>query len=323
MTDPVTPLDLSGVTTYSVHTRHSTVSRDDFATPWSCGRSFSQFLDTLPSILAGSDLRHVIRAITEAASAGRPVCFAMGAHVIKVGLNPVVIDLMNRRILSMISMNGAGIIHDFEIALTGKTSEDVAASLGYGGFGMARETAVFLSRAIARAGQTGTGLGRAVGELILEEDLPFKDQSLTAAGARLDIPVTVHVALGTDIIHMHPDFDPAACGQASHLDFRRFASVIAGLEHGVFINAGSAVILPEVFLKALTLVRNLGHSPDCFTTVNLDFIRQYRPMTNVVNRPTLKGGKGYSIVGHHELLIPLIAAGVLEALSQTAPSDAQ
>jgi hypothetical protein len=213
-------------------------------------------------------------------------------------------------------MNGAGIIHDFEIALTGRTSEDVSASLGHGGFGMARETAEFLGRAIARAGSTETGLGRAVGEMILREDLPFKALSLTAAGARLGIPVTVHVALGTDIIHMHPGFDPGACGRASHLDFRTFAAVIAGLHRGVFINAGSAVILPEVFLKALTLARNLGHNPEAFTTVNLDFIRHYRPMTNVVARPTQQGGRGYSIVGHHEILVPLIAAGVIEALTE-------
>jgi hypothetical protein len=314
MPDPVKPLDLAGVKTYPIGSRQSLVSTRDFASTWTRGQSFGRFLDTLPSLLAGNDLKSVILAVADAASGGKQVCFAMGAHVIKVGLSPVIIDLLSRRILTLVAMNGAGIIHDFEIALTGRTSEDVAATLGQGGFGMARETASFLGRAITRAGKEGLGLGQAGGALILDEDLPFRDLSITATGARLGIPVTVHVAIGTDIIHMHPDFDPGACGQASHLDFRRFAAVIAHLGQGVFINAGSAVILPEVFLKALTLARNLGHTPDSFTTVNLDFIRHYRPMTNVVNRPTLGGGQGISLVGHHEILIPLIAAGVIEAL---------
>jgi len=310
--NPVTPLDLTGITTYSVMDRKSKVSRDDFSEPWIPGGSFARFLTTLPSILAGKDLLEVIEALTLAKKNEAPICLAMGAHVIKVGLNPILIDLMERGLISMLSMNGAGIIHDLEVALTGKTSEDVAAAIGDGGFGMAEETSVLLGRAIQEAAEQEKGLGRAVGDLINNEEMPFRAQSLTAAGARLGIPVTIHVAIGTDIIHMHPAFDPAACGAASHLDFRIFAAMVANLEHGVFINAGSAVILPEVFLKALTVARNLGHTPENFTTVNLDFIRHYRPMTNVVNRPTLKGGKGYSIVGHHELLIPLIAAGVIE-----------
>ena len=314
MTDPIKPLDLSGVTTYSIMDRKSKVSQSDFAKPWTPGAAFSEFLKSVPAILAGRDLSSIIQAITLAHLKGKEVIFAMGAHVIKVGLSPVLIDLMEKKILTMISMNGAGIIHDIEVAMTGRTSEDVAASLGDGYFGMARETSSYLGKAIDLAGRNSLGLGRAVGELINRENFPFRHLSLTASCARLDIPITVHVAMGTDIIHMHPTFDPAACGAASHRDFRIFAAKITRLAQGVFINAGSAVIMPEVFLKSLTLVRNLGHEPDPVTTVNLDFIRHYRPMTNVVARPTLKGGKGFSLVGHHELLIPLIAAGVIDSL---------
>lgn len=318
---PVLPIDLNRVSTYSIQDRKSTVSISDFAAAWEPGKGFSAFLDTLPDILAAKDLKSIVTETADAVMNRKPVCLAMGAHVIKTGLNPVLIDLMQREILSLLSMNGAGIIHDFEIALTGRTSEDVAASLGNGAFGMAEETAVYLGRAIIQARDKGIGLGHAVGAMINRENLPYKELSLTATGARLGIPVTVHVAMGTDIIHMHPAFDPAACGQASHLDFRIFASKIADLDGGVYINAGSAVILPEVFLKALTLVRNLGHTPDRFTTVNFDFIRHYRPMTNVVNRPTMKGGKGYNITGHHELMIPLFAAALIERIDSSLASS--
>ncbi len=308
------PLDYSSLKTYSIKDRHSKVDVKDFSTPWKKGGRFSNFLSTLPSILAGNDLRDVISAISLAAKNKHQVCFAMGGHVIKTGMSPIIIDLMKKNILTLISMNGSGIIHDLETAMVGRTSEDVAQSLGDGSFGMARETALFLNQAIKNAKQKSTGLGKTVGEMILKENLDFKHLSLTATGASLDLPVTVHVAIGTDILHMHPDFDAGACGAASHYDFKLFASRIALLEKGVFINAGSAVILPEVFLKAVTLVRNLGHTLNDFTTVNLDFIRHYRPMTNVVNRPTLGKGRGFSLVGHHEILIPLIAAGVIELL---------
>ena len=314
MTHPFDRLDYSKLKTYSIKGRHSKVDIKDFSTPWKKGQPFSSFLSTLPSILAGNDLRSVIKAISLAAENKRPVCFAMGGHVIKTGMSPILIDLMEKNIITLLSMNGSGIIHDLETAMVGRTSEDVAQSLGDGSFGMARETSAFLNQAIKNAKKDAIGLREAVGNLILEENLTYKHLSLTATGSALHIPVTVHVAIGTDIIHMHPDFDAGACGAASFHDFKRFASHIADLEKGVFINAGSAVILPEVFLKAITLVRNLGHTLDEFTTVNLDFIRHYRPMTNVVNRPTLGKGKGYSIVGHHEILIPLIAAGVIESL---------
>ncbi len=314
MSDSSIPLDFNKLKTYSIRDRHSKVNVKDFSTPWIKGDSFSHFLNTLPSILAGSDLRSVIQSICVAAGNNKPVCFAMGGHVIKTGMSPIIIDLMKRNVVTMLSMNGSGIIHDLETAMMGRTSEDVAQSIGDGSFGMAKETSDFLNQAIKNAEKSAIGLGKAVGDLILKENLKFKDFSLTASGAALGIPVTVHVALGTDIIHMHPEFDAAACGRASHADFKLFASHIAALEKGVFINAGSAVIMPEVFLKAVTLVRNLGSTLDDFTTVNLDFIQHYRPMTNVVNRPTLGKGKGYSIVGHHEILIPLIAAGVVESL---------
>ena len=307
-------LDFSGLKTYSIHERNSLVAKEDFARPWQKGKDFKTFLDTLPSILAGKDLWAVIHAIAAAARDQHPVCFAMGGHVIKTGMAPVIIDLMEKQVITLVAMNGAGIIHDLEVALAGHTSEDVAGSLDDGSFGMARETADCLNQAISRAEEKHMGLGRAVGEFILDHDMPYQHLSLLATGARLMLPVTVHVALGTDILHMHPRFNAAACGQASLHDFHTFASQISRLEKGVFINAGSAVILPEVLLKALTLARNLGHHVEDFTTVNLDFIRHYRPMTNVVNRPTQGKGQGFSIVGHHELLIPLIAAGVIESL---------
>ncbi len=309
-----TALDFSRLKTYSIKDRKSLVSKDDFTSVWTKGGGLSDFIASLPDILAGNDIKAVIQAIALAARNKRQVCFAMGGHVIKTGMNPVIIDLMEKKILTMISMNGSGIIHDLEVAYTGSTSEDVATSLGDGSFGMAKETSDLLNQAIETADKQSIGLGRAVGEMILAENLPYKHLSLNATGAKLNIPVTVHVAIGTDIIHMHPNFDAGACGKASLRDFKRFATQIADLENGVFINAGSAVIMPEVFLKAITLVRNIGQGIDDFTTVNLDFIRHYRPMTNVVNRPTLGKGKGYAIVGHHEILIPLIAAGIIESL---------
>jgi hypothetical protein len=308
------PIDLNKLKTYPLDSRNSKVSVEDFAVPWTRGLDLRTFLDRLPSILAAGDLQAVIAAIVAAARERKTIVMGMGAHVIKVGLNPLVIDLMQRGVLTALAMNGAGIIHDLELAMQGRTSEDVAASLGDGSFGMARETGEFLSRAIQTAGEKRLGLGAAVGAAILAADLPYKDISLLAACARLNVPATVHVAMGTDIIHMHPGFDPAAAGAASHRDFRIFASVVATLQQGVYLNVGSAVIMPEVFLKATTLVRNLGSRLENFTTVNMDFIKHYRPMTNVVHRPTSGGGRGISLVGHHEIMLPLLAAGVIEQL---------
>jgi hypothetical protein len=314
MADKFKPIDLSGVTTYSLTERESLVSTADFAKPWRKGSAYGEFLANLPDILAGKQLKRVISAIVKACQADRTVIFGMGAHVIKVGLNPIVIDLMERGVITSVAMNGAGIVHDLELAMVGQTSEDVAGALDDGSFGMARETGAFLAEALDTTGNTALGLGRAVGRLILEKKLPLMDKSILATGARLQIPVTVHVAIGTDIIHMHPAFDPARTGTATHHDFRLFAGIVSTLEQGVYLNVGSAVILPEIFLKATTLVRNLGHNLADFTTVNLDFIRHYRPLTNVINRPTAKGGRGINLVGHHEILLPLIAAGIIEQI---------
>jgi deoxyhypusine synthase len=304
MAKKIKPLDLGKVKTYSLADRKSKVKAEAFSKIWQKGSTFRVFLDSLPDILAGRDLREVISAICTACADNRTIIFGMGAHVIKVGLNPVIIDLMERGIISGVAMNGAGIIHDTELAMIGRTSEDVAAALGDGSFGMARETCEFLSVAIDDVKDNETGLGEAVGRAIIDKQLPLPDQSILAAGVRLGIPVTVHVAIGTDIIHMHPGFNPRRTGMATHCDFRKFSSMVATLEKGVYLNVGSAVILPEIFLKATTLVRNLGYTLDEFTTVNLDFIKHYRPLTNVIARPTSKGGKG----------INMIAAGVIETI---------
>ncbi|MBN2122842.1 MAG: hypothetical protein JW821_00995 [Deltaproteobacteria bacterium] len=308
------PISLEGVTTYPLRDRTSKVGTDDFAEPWRPGESLSQWIKSLPAILAADDFRKVAGHIVEAVRSKKKVILAMGAHAIKVGLNPVILDLMERGVLSGVAMNGAGVIHDSELAMVGRTSEDVAAQLGEGRFGMAEETGSLINRAIIEGAARDSGLGRAVGEMLLGEEFPFNRFSLLAGACRLDIPLTVHVAMGTDIIHCHPGVDGAAIGKASHMDFRIFAGLVSRLEGGVFINLGSAVIMPEVFLKALSLVKNLGHDVRRFTTVNMDFIRHYRPMTNVVQRPTMDGGNGYSLVGHHEIMFPLLAAAVIEGL---------
>ncbi len=314
MKPDVGPIDLSRVKTHPLAGRTRNVDTAEFADVWAAGGTFSAFLERLPKVLAAADLKAVIAAIVTAHRGEHPVIFGMGAHVIKAGLSPLVVDLMQRGVLSGVAMNGAGIIHDLEVAMTGRTSEEVGPGLDDGTFGMAEEPAAVLRQALAAPASQVEGLGRAVGTLILESGFPFTQNSILAAGARLKTAVTVHVAIGTDIIHMHPGFDAARTGAASHLDFRILAAQVARLEGGVYINAGSAVILPEVFLKALSLVRNLGHRPRAFTTVNLDFIRHYRPMVNVLQRPTARGGRGINLVGHHEILLPLIAAGVIEAL---------
>jgi len=314
---PLAPLDFEGLNTYSIHDRPSKVSIDDFARPVRAGMRVSDLLAGLPAQLAGSDFPACLRLCAQAVSTGRPLMIGMGAHVIKVGLNPILIDLMQRGIITSIALNGAGIIHDAEIAMAGRTSEDVAQVLGQGAFGAARETGEILNAAIIEGAQKGIGLGRAVGEALLEHDFPHNDQSLLAQARRLDIPVTVHVAVGTDIIHIHPSADGAAIGAASHVDFRLFCRLVSELQDGVYLNIGSAVLLPEVFLKALTVVRNLGHRVTRFTTANFDFLRQYRPATNVVHRPTLEGGRGFNFTGHHELMIPLFAACLLDALDKT------
>lgn len=308
------PIALQGIKTYSLKERTSKVSIKDFASSWKSGGGFDLWVKGLPRILAGDDLKKIITRLTEAVRAKKIVLVAMGAHVIKVGLSPVLLDLMERGIISGIAMNGAGIIHDLEIAMVGATSEDVDRELHLGRFGMARETGEFLNKAIKEGAGRGRGLGYSVGMSILDEGFPYNEYSILAGAVRMDIPVTVHVAIGTDIIHVHPAVDGAAIGKSSHLDFRIFASLVSQLEGGVYINLGSAVVLPEVFLKALTLVKNLGFTLRHFTTLDMDFMRHYRPFTNVVKRPTSEGGEGFSLTGHHEIMVPLLAAALIENL---------
>ncbi len=312
----IAPINASDLKTYPLKKRHSKVRLSDLAAPWKRGGTFSTFSSRLPNILAVTTLRAVTQAIVKAHRRRRPVILGIGAHVIKVGLSPIITDLMERGIITAVAMNGAGIIHDFELALMGHTSEEVDAEIDNGRFGMAEETGRILNDAITRGAKDGQGLGEAIGRYMnhTADQFPNRAVSILATGATLGIPVTVHVAVGTDIIHMHPSADGAAIGATSLLDFRRLTAVVAGMEGGVYLNVGSAVILPEVFLKTLSLGRNLGHSIANITTVNMDFLSHYRPQTNVVRRPTQKGGQGYSLTGHHEIMLPLLAAAVLEEL---------
>jgi hypothetical protein len=304
-------IDFSHIKSYSLKGRESKVRIDDFSRPHKKSGSFKDFFSSLPNILASNHLKEVTAAIVQARKNKRPVMLGMGAHAIKVGLNPVLIDLMEREIITSLSVNGAGIIHDFELAFIGQTSEDVDKEILSGAFGMAEETGSMLNQAI-RSADKDEGIGTAIGRMIQKSDFPYKNMSLLAAGHRLGVPVTVHVAIGTDIIHMHPSFDGGATGAAAQRDFKTFCSLVANLENGVYINLGSAVLLPEIFLKAVTLCRNVGVPLQHFTTVNMDFIQHYRPNTNVVRRPTQGGGKGFAITGHHEIMFPLLAAAIIE-----------
>jgi hypothetical protein len=308
------PIAIEKIRSFSVKDRTSKVRLDDFGTPWKPGAGLGSWFTALPRILAGNDFRAVVDRLVRAAQGKKMILLAMGAHPIKVGLSPHIIDLMERGIVRGLAMNGACIIHDTEVAMVGHTSEDVAARLGEGQFGMAEEPARLINEAIREGARLDMGLGEAVGARLSREKLPHHALSLVARAHDLEVPVSVHVAIGTDTIHFHPSADGASLGKTSHRDFRLFAALVSELEGGVFINLGSAVILPEVFLKALSLVRNLGHEVKQFTTVNMDFIQHYRPMTNVVSRPTLEGGEGFSLVGHHEIMFPLLAAAVIEKL---------
>jgi hypothetical protein len=308
------PISIEKIRSYSVKDRPSKVRQDDFGTPCQPGASLGSWFASLPRILAGNDFRAVVDRLAHAARDKKMILLAMGAHPIKVGLSPHIIDLMERGIVRGLAMNGACVIHDTEVAMVGRTSEDVAARLGQGQFGMADEPARLINEAIREGALSNMGLGEAVGARLSKEKLPHHALSLLARAHALGVPVSVHVAIGTDTIHFHPSADGASLGKASHHDFRLFATLVSKLEGGVFVNLGSAVILPEVFLKALSLVRNLGHDVKQFTTLNMDFIQHYRPMTNVVSRPTLEGGEGFSLVGHHEIMFPLLAAAVIERL---------
>jgi hypothetical protein len=305
--------DLSGVRTYPLASRQSKANAADFATPYRRGGGVGSLLESLPRILAGADFKAVVAAIRAARDGDRGIIWGIGAHVIKTGLGPILIDLMERGFVSALATNGAGVIHDFEVALAGSTSEDVDEALGPGRFGMAQETGEVLNAAINDGVTQGLGLGQAVGRRLAELKPAHAHLSVMAAAERLQIPVTVHVAIGTDIIHMHARASGAALGEGSLRDFRYFVSNVARLKGGVYLNCGSAVVLPEVFLKAVAIARNQGMSLDELTTVNLDFTRLYRPQTNVVSRPVRGIGKGYSLVGHHEIMIPLLAAALVEA----------
>ncbi|MDR2141445.1 MAG: hypothetical protein LBR11_06600 [Deltaproteobacteria bacterium] len=316
MTRSLPALDLSQLRLSSLAKRPSKVNRADFAKPLAAGRSFREFAQAWPNILAAGDLRRAARRIAEARRAGRTIMLAMGGHPIKVGLGPLIVDLLERGLFDSISANGSIMVHDSEIALAGATSEDVAGSLQDGDFGVTGETGALINQAARQAAATGLGLGRSLGELLGQGGYPHAGDSVLAAAARLQIPATIHVALGTDVYHIHPDRDFRSLGQASQTDFETFCQLTATLTEGVFINLGSAVILPEVFLKALTLVRNLGFAVQRLTTINLDFLYQYRPRVNVVERPTQGGGEGFYFIGHHEIMFPLLMSLALENLAQ-------
>lgn len=310
------PINLEDINSYPIKKRKNLVNIKQFATvPDSKG--FNKFMDSLPQILAANSIRSVIDAIVKASNKNRQVVMAIGGHVVKCGLSPIIIDLMERGIVTTIAMNGSTAIHDYEISLIGETSEDVAHSLKDGSFGMARETAVAFREAAAQGitlkGENSTciGLGRALGEKINKDMNKYRQHSILAAGAKLGIPTTIHVAIGTEIIHMSPEISGAELGESSHIDFKILCSVVKDLNRGVWMNIGSAVIMPEVFLKALSVARNLGKEINDITTVNMDMIQHYRPLANVVKRPT---AKGYSITGHHEIMLPLLRLGILSRL---------
>ena len=308
-------IDLAKLKTYPISRRKNKVRRQDFAAPPSKGISFSDFYGSLPNILSGNSLRCVVDAIVSAHKKKKPVIAMMGSHVIKTGLNPVIIELLKRGIITAVALNGSGAIHDFEIALIGETSEDVEEALEDGSFGMAKETALYLNGAIGKAVERDIGAGLAIGQVIEEERLSFKDLSILCNCAGQGISATVHVAIGTDIIHQHPDCDGANLGEASLKDFHNFIKTVSMLgDGGVILNIGSSVILPEVFLKALNIARNLGFKVRDFTACNFDMINQYRSCQNVVKRPVRSGGAGYTIIGQHEIMIPLLAQAVIEKI---------
>jgi hypothetical protein len=309
------PMDFAAIKTVPIGERGGKARAEDFATPYAKGSGIKGWLDSLPHILAAGAFRGLVDAVAGARAAAKPVIWGLGGHVIKCGLAPVLIDLMERGYATAFAMNGSTAIHDFEIAIAGATSEDVEAALPDGRFGAAEETGREMNRAIARGDAESLGIGEALGRRLEEiADSRYAAQSLLVAAWRHSTPVTVHVAVGTDTPHTHPEADGAAIGRGTHRDFRLFCSLVAEMnEGGVYINLGSAVVLPEVFLKAVSVARNLGHPLTRFTTANLDFIQHYRPRVNVVERPHAQaGGRGIALTGHHELIVPLLAAALVE-----------
>jgi len=311
--DDLKPLSLEDVSTYPLASRPSKVTVKDFARPVAEDSSLRDFLQTLPDILAVRSLRELAAQIRRARSLHKPIIWGIGGHVIKTGLASMIADLMRKGFVSAIAANGSVLVHDAEIALVGSTSEDVDATLGAGAFGAAQETVELLNRAAREGASDGIGLGEALGRALLALDPKHKSYSLLCEAYERRVPFTAHVLIGADIAHFHKSADGAALGATTHTDFRLLSELVRRMSGGgVYLNIGSAVVLPEIFLKAVTLVRNLGHPLEDFTTANFDFIQQYRPLTNVVRRPTADGaGRGYSITGHHELTIPLLAAAIL------------
>ncbi len=308
----IEPIDLSRIATYPLASRPSKVTTADFAKPPSSDSSLNDFLDSLPNILAARELRELAGLIREAKHKGRAIIAGLGGHVIKTGLAPILIDLMQRGYVTAFAMNGSAMIHDFEIALVGATSEDVDATLGSGSFGMAEETGRVINEAVTAGAHDNIGMGEAIGRQLQLMSPAHAPKSLLYAAYEARVPVTVHVAIGTDIVHIHPSANGASIGQTTLQDFRLLCSLVRELDGGgVYLNLGSAVVLPEVFLKTVTVVRNLGFSLQDFFTANFDFIQQYRPLTNVVRRPVAGSGRGFSFTGHHELMIPLLAASIL------------
>ncbi|MBC8182685.1 hypothetical protein H8E88_16415 [candidate division KSB1 bacterium] len=308
-------INLNKIKTYSIKDRLSKVNIDSFARPYQKGNSLQQFISDLPDILIGADFKELVDKIADAYKTNKQIIVMMGAHVIKCGLNPIIIKLMEAGIIKCLALNGAGVIHDTEVANWGITSEDVADALEDGSFGMVQETPQFINSALSDGKKLDLGFGESVGKKIHESDCEFKHLSILEAGYRLNIPITVHVAIGTDIIHQHPNTSGNIIGELSFRDFKIFSYQVAKLKKdAVVLNFGSAVILPEVFLKALTVARNLGNKAHGFITANFDMLQHYRPQVNIVQRPTKTGGKGYQFTGHHEIMIPLLAAAVLERI---------
>jgi len=323
------PLQLGAVRTYPLASRKSKVNVTDFAKPLAPNISISKFLDSLPNFLAAEDLRQLLAAVQRARANKKAILWGVGGHVIKVGLGPILIDLMERGFVSGIAMNGAALIHDFEIAIAGNTSEDVDAGINAGQFGMARETGEQLNEIAKDAAGSGIGYGEAAGQFLTTSAAKarYASASVVAAAYRRRVPITVHLAIGADIPHMHPAADGAALGAATYHDFRLFCALVKSMHPGgVYMNWGSAVLLPEIFLKAVSVVRNLGVPLRPITTANFDFIQHYRPLQNVVKRPTLTTAerrrvesKGYAITGHHELLMPLVAAALASGWPMRSP----
>lgn len=310
------PLSFEGLKTVPIDARGGKVRVEDFARPYEKGEGISRWLDSLPKIIAGNCIRGVVQALKRARDEKRAILWGMGGHVVKCGLAGVLLDLLRRGWVTGFVMNGAASIHDFEIAIAGQTSEDVEAVLPDGRFGAAEETGREMNLAIVEGDREGLGMGEALGKRLESLAKPeFAPHSLLCGAYRTSTPVTVHVAVGTDTPHTHPQADGAAIGAATYRDFQLLCSLVRGLDKGgVYLNIGSAVVLPEVFLKAVSVVRNLGYPLAEFTTVNLDFLQHYRPMANVVQRPHAKsGGRGFAITGHHELMVPLLAAVLIES----------